>query len=164
MRIFLAYIFILVSVLAEDPVVSTRWIAKGFTYAEEKDADLTVFVTYAVPGIITETETFPFKQFWAEIREYADGSESVQGRPFKSSLTFRDGQTGGMIGGANVDVSNEGIAVKLDLSWGGDKSGNLNRKVFLKWSDTAKTIKDKKVEINITVKYSNKNKTSKQKE
>ncbi len=142
-----------VPALADSPVVSSRMEPRGFTSAQPVEADFTVVVTYKVPGVVEDSDTYSFKRFWSEVTEYADGSMSEAVAGWGSSGKCRCGFSGGCNGCANVRVKDAGPEVTLDLSWDGKQSGHLKREFLVPWSELDKTIKDTEVEIHVTVRY-----------
>lgn len=150
---FLAFVFWAASALAESPVISSRWEARGFISAKPEEADFTVVVTYKVPGVIEDSDTYSFKRFWSEVTHYADGSMSEMCAGGSWSGKCRDGVSSWCNGVANVEVKDAGPNVILDLSWGGKQSGHLKREFLVPWSELDRTTKDEDVEIHVTVRY-----------
>ncbi len=68
-------------------------------------------------------------------------------------MKSRCGPHSGCSGAANVDPTNAGLKVFLDLRWSGKKSGKLKREFLVPWSELEKTVKDNDCEINVTVNY-----------
>ncbi len=156
MRVLLVSLLLAASAFAECPVVSTRWVADGFKSSGNKeDADFTVVITYNVPEVVKDSDTFAFKRSWVEVREHADGSSST-GPERGGSIGIgkcRDVPSGWCNGAANVNVGDAGPTVILNLSWGGKRTGHLKREFLVPWSELEKTVKDKEVEIHVTVSY-----------
>ncbi len=143
------------SASATNPVVSSRWEVDGWTSTEKtEEADFTVTVSYSVPGVVKDSDTYHFKKFWSEVKEHADGTiqqSAVCGGMM--TMKSRCGPHSGCSGAANVEPSNDGLKVILDLRWSGKKSGKLRREILVPWSDLEKTIKDNDCEIHVTVNY-----------
>jgi hypothetical protein len=139
-----------------NPVLSSEWKMDGWTITQKpEEADLTVSVAYSIPGVVKDRDTFFFKKAWVEVRKYADGSISEDGTISLTGLgKSRCGGGSGCSGAANVDPTDAGLKVILDLSWSGKKTGKLKREFLVPWSELQKTFKDDECEIHVTVSYS----------
>jgi hypothetical protein len=138
-----------------NPVVSSEWKMDGWTSTQKpEEADFSVSVAYSVPGVVKDRDTFLFKKEWVEVRKYADGSTSEDGTISLTGLgKSRCGGGSGCSGAANVDPTDAGLRVILDLSWSGKKTGKLKREFLVPWSELQKTVKDEECEIHVTVNY-----------
>ena len=152
-RLLFAFLLIATSTLADSSVVSSRLEARGFTSAKPEDADFTVVVTYKVPSVVDDIDTYYFKRFWSEVTRYADGGMSEMRAGSSWSGKSRDGIAGWCSGVANVQVQDAGPNVVLDLSWGGKQSGHLKREFLVPWSELDKTVKDDEAEVHVVVRY-----------
>lgn len=152
-RSILIYLLLSASARAEGPAISSKLEARGFTSAQPQEADFTVVVTYKVPGVVEDSDTYSFKRFWSKVTHYADGtiSEMCPGGSFSGKS--RDGMFGWCSGVANVQIKDGGPNVILDLSWGGKQSGHLKREFLVPWTELDTTLKDKEVEIHVAVRY-----------
>jgi hypothetical protein len=141
---------------ATNPVVSSRWEVDGWTSTQKpEEADFAVTVSYTVPGVVKDSDTHYFKKFYSEVKEYADGTTLQSACGSGSGLgKSRCGGGSGCIGAANVDPTNDGLKVFLDLRWSGKKSGKLKREFLVPWSELEKSVKDDDCEIHVTVNYS----------
>ena len=139
-----------------NPVVSSEWKMDGGTSTQKpEEADFTVTVSYSVPYVVKDKDTFFFKKAWVEVRKYADGSTSEDGSISLTGLgKSRCGGGSGCSGAANVDPTDTGLRVILDLSWSGKKTGKLKREFLVPWSELEKTVKDEECEIHVNVTYS----------
>ena len=139
-----------------NPVVSSEWKMDGWTSTQKpEEADFSVSVAYSVPGVVKDRDTFLFKKAWVEVRKYADGSTSEDGTISLTGLgKSRCGGGSGCSGAANVDPTDAGLRVILDLSWSGKKTGKLKREFLVPWSELQKTVKDEECETNVTISYS----------
>ena len=138
-----------------NPVVSSEWKMDGWTSTQKpEEADFTVIVSYSVPGVVKDRDTFFFKKAWVEVRKYADGSTSEDGTISSTGLgKSRCGGGSGCSGAANVDTTDEGLRIFLHLHWSGKKTGKLKREFLLPWSELQKTVQDDECEIHVTVNY-----------
>ncbi len=139
---FFGFACVATAVLADSPVVSSGLKAHGFELSTPEAADFTVVVTYKIPGVVQDSDTYRFKQFWSKVTRYADGTESEMVAGGSWSGKCRDGLSGWCNGSANVQVKDTGPNVILDLSWGGKQSGHLKREFLVPWSELDKTVKD----------------------
>jgi hypothetical protein len=132
------------STSATNPVGSSEWKIDGWTSTQKpEEADFTVSVAYSVPGVVKDRDTFFFEKAWVEVRKYADGSTSEDGTISLTGLgKSRCGGGSGCSGAANVDPTDAGLRVILDLSWSGKKTGKLKREFLVPWSELQKTVKD----------------------
>jgi hypothetical protein len=144
-----------------NPVLSSEWKMDGWTITQKpEEADFTVSVAYSIPGVVKDRDTFFFKKAWVEVRKYADGSTSEDGTISLTGLgKSRCGGGSGCSGAANVETSDDGLRVFLDLRWSGKKSGKLKREFLVPWSELEKTFHDDECEIHVTVGYSKPSKT-----
>jgi hypothetical protein len=137
-------------------VVSSRWEVDGWTgTGNPEEADFAVTVSYAVPGVVQDSDTHYFKKFCSEVKEYADGTTLQSACGSGTGLgKSRCGGESGCSGSANVNPSDAGLKVDLDLHWSDKKTGKLKREFLVPWSELEKTIKDNDCEIHVTVNYS----------
>ena len=139
-----------------NPVVSSEWKMDGWTSTQKpEESDFTVTVAYSVPNVVKDKDTFFFKKAWVEVRKYADGSTSEDGSISLTGLgkSRCGGDGSGCSGAANVDPTDTGLRVILDLSWSGKKTGELKREFLVPWTDLEMTVKDEECEIHLNVTY-----------
>ena len=126
---------------------ATRWEANGFQPVEEKDADFTVTVNFDIPGVFKYSHDYPFKRFWSEVREYADGSSESTSHSGVMTMFSR------FKGKVYVTVDDMGPIVDLDLTWDGKRSGHIKRKLLVPWSDPEQIISDDDVQMDAIIHY-----------
>jgi len=143
-----------------NSIISSRWEKTDgwMRITKPEEAEITVVVSYSVPGVIKDKDTYYFKQGWVEVLKYADGTSSEdRWEIFSSGIKTRCfGNTSGIscYDTPDVQIKNEGIKVTLNLSWSGKKTGKLKREFLVPWSELQKTFKDDECEIHVTVSYS----------
>jgi len=139
-----------------NPVVSSRWEVDGWTNTQKpEEADFAVTVSYAVPRVVKDSDTHYFKKFCSEVKEYADGTTQQSACGSGTGVgKSRCGGGSGCSGAANVDPSDAGLKVILDLHWSGKKTGKLKREFLVPWSQLEKSVKDNDCEIHVSVNYS----------
>ena len=158
MRLLIAWLFMAIPVFAESPVVSTHRELWGYELATAETAEISVVVSYKVPGVVNDTDTFYFKRFWSQVQKHADGTSSFNGPTLGGILKSRCGPIGGCSGAANVDPQDEGFSIDLDLRWDRkEQRGSLKRHFLVTWSELEKTVKDDEVEIHVAVQYAKQN-------
>lgn len=145
-----------VSASSTNLVSSSEWKTDGWECTQNPwEADFTVIVSYSVPGVIKDRDSFCFKKSWVEVRKDADGSSLEGGTLSLMGIgKSRCGLHSWCSGAANVNPTNAGLKVILDLSWGGKKTGKLKREFLVPWSELQKTVKDDDCEIHVNVSYS----------
>jgi len=158
MKLGLLFACLLVLVAcAHSPVVYTHCESGGFTSAKADDADLTIVVSYTVPGVLKDTDTYYFKRSWSKVTEYADGSSTIEtdsGEAQEYGEKYLDFPWGTFSDLSGVTLEDAGPTVDLNLYWDGNHPGHLERKFLIRWSELEKTVKDEHVEIHVTLSYS----------
>jgi hypothetical protein len=141
-----------------NSIISSRWEKTNgwIRIKKPEEAEMTVVVSYSVPGVLKDKDTYYFKQAWVEVLKHADGTSSEDRRGISSGIKIRCfGNTSGIscYDTPDVQIKNEGTKVTLNLSWSGKKTGKLKREFLVPCSELQKTVKDEECEINVTVSY-----------
>jgi hypothetical protein len=124
----------------------------GYEPTTPEEANITVEVRYHVRDVVDDIDRYYFKQCKQKRTRNPDGSTRIEFcSGVVSSSKVRDGMRISSYGAPEVDVSDAGIHVTLDLSWRGQDRGEIHRELQLAPTDTHRTMQDQQCKLEVLV-------------